>query len=98
MRKWRIELAGERPVTVEVDPDRNLAQEFLEFQAACQRPWWRFWGKPSPYWQICDDVVVHRDAVAGILERPEKTLKKNIGFLPPSFAYAADPQDPHRAD
>lgn len=81
MARWRILLVNEAPVVVEVDDERNLALEFVEFHNETQHPWWKFWKKrQNPLWQVTEDVLVHRDAVASIHERPERSGKRSIGF------------------
>ena len=82
MATWEIRLINQEPVRVDVDDARNLTEEygFLE-EAHGDARWWKFWAvRPSPYWQVTDTVVLHKDAIVGVLPRKPKMLKPRIGF------------------
>jgi len=80
MGLWEIRLANQEPIRVEVEDHRNLPEEYGEFASAHEANRWRFWDKPSPYWQVTDQVVVHKDIIVGVLPRRVKQPKPSIGF------------------
>jgi len=80
MARWEIRLVNQEPVRVEVEEDRNLSEEYAAFDAFHDSIRWRFWRKASPYWQVTESVVLHKDIVAGVLPKP-KPVKRSLGFL-----------------
>jgi hypothetical protein len=79
---WEIRIINQEPVRVDVEDERNLTEEYTDFDAYHEGTrWWKFWRpKLSPYWQITDSVVVHKDAVVGVVPRKPKMQKQPIGF------------------
>lgn len=82
MALWEIRLANQEPVRVDVEEDRNLTEEYFDLDAAHGAArWWKFWSRrPSPFWQISDSVVIHKDIVVGVMPRKPKVPKQSIGF------------------
>lgn len=80
MAQWLIRLANQGPVRIEVEDDRNLTDEYEEFAEWHGSQRWKFWERKSPFWRVTDDVVIHKDIVAGILPRIEKPAKAPVGF------------------
>jgi hypothetical protein len=79
---WEIRLMNQPPVRVDVADDRNLIEEHVEFeQAHADVRWWSYRKRPSPFWQITDTVVVHREMIAGVLPKKPKVEKDRIGFV-----------------
>lgn len=83
MAQWEIRLLNGEPVRVEVEEQRNLSEEYAAFDAhhdSFRR--WAFWKqRPSPYWQVTEAVVIHKDAVVGVLPRKPKIGRARIGFM-----------------
>lgn len=82
--RWEIRLANQAPIVVEVEVARNLAAEWDEVSQAPTRWWHRWFGGPVNFWRVTEDVVLHKDMVAGVL--PVKARKRGAetviaGFL-----------------
>lgn len=82
MAHWEIRLINQQPVRVVVAADRNLCTEYQEFEELHQDVrWWKFWQTtPSPYWQVTESVVLHKDVVVGVVPKPPKPARRRIGF------------------
>lgn len=80
MTTWEIRFANQEPVRVEIEPDRNLVEEYSAFEAFHHANRFRFWNRPSPFWQVTDSVVVHKDMVVGVVPRRPRTPRSAIGF------------------
>lgn len=80
MALWEIRVANQPPVRVEVGEERHLSEEYSAFEAYHDSLRWKFWRRASPYWQVTDDVLIHKDVVIGVLPRKPKDVKPPIGF------------------
>lgn len=80
MAQWEIRLINQGPVRVDVDEERNLCEEYEAFEALHNHSRWRFWRSKSPYWKVTDAVVLHKDAIVGVLPRRPK-IRQSIGFI-----------------
>lgn len=80
MSRWEIRLANQGPIRVNVEDERNLAEEYEMFEAWYHaRRWWH--RRRSPFWRVTDDVVLHAEIVAGVCLKPVRPEKRAIGFL-----------------
>lgn len=80
MALWEIRLANQNPIRVDVeDETRNLCAEYEAFSAE-QPSRWAFWKRDQAFWKVTDDVLIHRDLVAGVLLKKPKPDKGTIGF------------------
>lgn len=77
---WEIRLSNQDPVRVEVPEDRNLSEEYAAFDDYHSQGRWRFWNRKSPFWQVTDAVLIHKDMVIGVLPKKTKPVKAVVGF------------------
>jgi hypothetical protein len=77
---WEIRLANQDPIRIEVDDARNLREEYALFEEEHAANRWKFWRRLSPFWQVTDNVAIHRELIAGVLTRKPKAPKNHIGF------------------
>jgi hypothetical protein len=80
MALWEIRLANQDPVRVDVEDERNLTEEYSDFEARHDANRWRFWRRLSPFWQVTEAVTIHKDIIVGVMPRKPKAQRPKIGF------------------